>query len=66
MLYLVIQAVIRDVQLAADEPLGVGPVSVENLIPSLEPVQLTGEALPGSLKVLFGFLVNRRIAHVGP
>src|SRR4051812_50178956 len=35
-----IEAVVRDVQLPADEPFGVRAVPLEHLVPLLEPVQL--------------------------
>jgi hypothetical protein len=37
-----VDAVIAEVELAADKPLGPGEIPVEDLVPRLEPVQLAG------------------------
>ena len=65
LLDLVVEAVVGDVRLAADEPLGLGRVPVEDLVPLLEPVQLPGPLGPEALVVLLGLLVDRGIVHVG-
>src|SRR4051812_32606937 len=65
LLYLVVQAVVRHVDLAADEPLGEGRVPLEDLIPLLEPVQLFGPALPKALGIFRGLLPDLGILAVG-
>jgi hypothetical protein len=57
-----VDAVVGDVELAADEPLRerrVGPV--EDLVPLLEPVQRLGLLGPPALVVLVGLVVDRRV-----
>src|SRR5256885_5616947 len=63
-----VEAVVRDVQLAADEPLGVGGLPLERLLPRLEPVEVTGPLFPESDEVLPRLGVDRgrldqRILH---
>ena len=59
-----VQAVVGDVQLAADEPLVERRVGVvERLVPLLEPVQLARLALPPALPVALRLLVDRRVAE---
>ena len=41
-----VQAVVGDVDLAADEPLGARQLPFEHLVPRLEPVQLAGDLAP--------------------
>src|SRR5207253_2004881 len=63
-----VEAVVCDVQLAADEPLGVGGLPLERLLPRLEPVEVTGPLFPESDEVLPRLGVDRgrldqRILH---
>jgi hypothetical protein len=58
LLYLVVEAVVGDVGLTSYEPLGVRRVPLEDLIPLLEPVQITGALRPETLEILTGLLVD--------
>ena len=49
-----IEAVVRRVDLAADEPLGVGHRAVEHLVPLAEPVQVGGHFAPEAGRVVLG------------
>src|SRR6266404_7087603 len=51
-LHVPIEAVIRKVDLATDEPLRPGMVPFEDLVPLLEPVQLFGNAAPKFFRML--------------
>ncbi len=64
LLDLVVQAVVRDVELSAHEPLGLWRVPVEDPVPLLEPVQFPGPLGPETLVVSLGVLVDRRVVHV--
>ncbi len=56
-----VDAVVRRVELAADEPLGEGlVVPVEDPVPLLRPVQATGLLLPERQPVVRGCVVRRR------
>ena len=59
-----VEAVVGDVQLAADEPLVERRVRVvEHLVPLLEPVQTLGLAHPPALPIRFGLLIDRRVVQ---
>jgi hypothetical protein len=53
-----VQAVVGDVELAAHEPLRVRHLPLEPFLPGLEPVELTGPALPEAYRVLRRLLVD--------
>jgi hypothetical protein len=65
-----IEAVVAQVEFAADEPLGPGQIPLEDLVPGLEPVQLAGHAGPECLGIVNGLLVEGFVfgerADVGP
>src|SRR5262249_47970685 len=46
-----VEAVVREIDLAAKEPLRPGTVPLEDLVPLLEPVQLGGDPSPKSLLI---------------
>ena len=48
-----VEAVVRKIDLAADEPLGPGRFPVQNLVPLLEPVQFFGRAGPEFFRLLY-------------
>ena len=56
-----IETVDADVELAADEPLRVRWLPIEDLVPRLDPLELTRHARPKCLRVFFGFLVDRLV-----
>src|SRR3989442_15718415 len=56
--YVAIEAVIREIDLAADEPLRPGIVPFKDLVPLLEPVQLRGDPGPEFFRFLNRFAVN--------
>ena len=58
-----IEAVGADIELAADEPLRVGRLPLENLVPGPHPLQLAGEAGPEALEVRLRALVDARIGN---
>ena len=60
-----VEAVVGDVELAADEPLGVRRLPLEGLPPRLEPVELPGETLPEPDGVLRGLSVDGGAVDVG-
>jgi len=51
---LAVDAVVAEVGLAADEPLGVGRVPVEDLGPRLEPSEFLGDAAPEAVGIFDG------------
>ena len=53
-----VDAVVAEIELAADEPLGPGQVPVENFVPGLEPVQLARHAGPEFFRIFNGLLVE--------
>jgi hypothetical protein len=53
-----VDAVVAEVELAADEPLGVGQIPFEDLVPGLEPVQVFGDAGPEGFRIVDGLLVE--------
>src|SRR5581483_11013206 len=59
-----IDAVVRRVQRSADEPLRVGRIPVENLLPFRLPVELLGPAGPELLSVLRRLRVDRSISNI--
>ena len=67
-----IDAVVAQVELAADKPLGPGQIPLEDLVPGLEPVQLSGHAGPECFGIVDGLLVEgfilgkRADAGLGP
>ena len=65
-LHMAVDAVVRHIQLAADEPLRERrPAPVQHRVPLPEPVQLLREPGPESLRVGSGLGVNVWIGHVG-
>ena len=60
-----VDAVVGDVQLAADEPFHPGHIPVQHLVPGREPVQLLGFLGPESLRIAQGAFVNVRVAGIG-
>jgi hypothetical protein len=61
-LHVAVEAVVGDVQLPADEPLGErGVRPVQHLLPRLEPVQRLGALRPEALEVGLGLLVDPRV-----
>src|SRR5262249_26622223 len=59
-----VDAIDRDVQLAADEPLRLRRLPVEDLLPRPVPVELLREALPEADVVPLGLAVDRGIRDV--
>ena len=53
-----VDTVVAQVELAADEPLGVGKVPIEDLVPGLEPVEIGGHAGPEFFGIVDGLLVE--------
>src|SRR5207247_7486650 len=62
--YMTIESVLRDVQLAAQEPFGVGRLPLEHLGKGLAPRQGLRVLGPETLEVLLGPLVDRRVLGV--
>ena len=60
-----VDTVVGNVELAAKEPLGVGRVPVQYLVPFLEPVQFFSEPGPECFGVTKRFLVYAGIGNVG-
>ena len=61
-----VEAVLRDVQLPADEPLGVRQLPLEDGLPVLAPrEQLARLALPEPEPVGVGLFVERAVGHQG-
>ena len=60
-----IEAVVGDVELAADEPLRVGQLPLLRLLPGLHPPQLFGLLLPEAQRIGLGLLVDRRALDAG-
>ena len=56
-----VQAVIREIDLPPNKPLGPRRLPLENLVPLFEPVQFLGSASPELLRFLHRFLVERLI-----
>ena len=56
-----VDAVVAEIELAADEPLGPGQIPLENLVPGLEPVQILRRAGPEFFGVFDGLLVERLV-----
>ncbi len=61
-----VEAVVRDVELAADEPLGVGRLPLQHRVPGLEPVELFGPPGPECLGVVLRTVIDRRIGEHRP
>ena len=59
-----VDAVDRDVQLSADEPLRVRRLPVEHLVPRPRPFELAGELCPEAFRIAFGLGVDRFVAGV--
>ena len=53
-----VEAVIGEIDLAADEPFCPRAIPLENLVPFLEPVQFAGDPRPELLGIVDGFLVE--------
>ena len=53
-----VEAVVAEVEFAADEPLGPGQIPLKNLVPGLEPVELAGRAGPECFGIFDGLLVE--------
>ena len=60
-----IDAVVGDVQLAADEPFGPGHVPVQHLLPGREPIELPGFVGPERLGIARGTIIDGGIAGIG-
>ena len=56
-----VEAVVREIDVAADKPFGPGAIPVENLVPRLEPVQLAGDTSPKLFGIVDGLLVEALI-----
>ncbi len=62
--HVAVKTVVRDVQLAADEPLVEGRVGVvEDGVPLLEPVEFFGLLYPPPLPVALGLFIDRRVVQ---
>ena len=65
-----VDAVVAQIQLAADEPPGPGQVPLKNLVPGLEPVEIAGRIGPEFFGILNRLLVERLVffeaLDVGP
>ena len=59
-----VETVGAHVELPADEPLRVGRIPGEHLVPGLHPLELTGHPGPESLEILVRFVVERHVTHV--
>src|ERR1700722_665978 len=57
-LHVAVEAVVREVDLAADKPLGPRAIPFENFVPFLEPVQLIGDTAPELVGIVNRFLVK--------
>ena len=53
-----IETVVREIDLAADEPLRPGRVPFEDAVPLSKPVKLLGDASPERFGILFGFAIE--------
>ena len=53
-----VEAVVGEIDLAADEPFCPGTIPLENLVPLLEPVQFAGDPRPELFRLLDRLLVN--------
>src|SRR5450631_1347574 len=53
-----VEAVVREIDLAADKPFRPGAIPFQNFVPLLEPVQLSGNARPELVRVVDRFLVE--------
>src|SRR5258708_33346463 len=53
-----VEAVVGEIDLAADEPLGPWAIPFENFVPLLEPMQFAGDAAPELVGIVDGFLVE--------
>jgi hypothetical protein len=53
-----VQTVVREIDLAADEPLRPGAIPFENFVPLLEPVQFAGNARPEFFGLVDRFLIE--------
>jgi hypothetical protein len=61
-----VQAIVADIELAADKPLGVGKLPLQDFFPGLEPDQFGfGLAMPEGLGVLDGFAVKLAVLGQG-
>src|SRR6266849_3492824 len=56
-----VKAVVRQVELAADEPFCPGTIPFEDFVPLFEPVQLTGDAPPELLGIVDRLLIEALI-----
>src|SRR5262249_59910803 len=59
-----VETVVGDVELPAHEPLRVGHLPLERLLPRLEPAELAREAFPEPDGILGGLRVDRRPVDV--
>ena len=59
--YVAVEAVVRDVELPADEPFGERKLPFEDGLPLLRPVELQRLRGPEPLPVAFGLVVDRRV-----
>ena len=57
-LNMTVEAVVREVEFASGEPLRPGAIPLKNLVPLLEPVELSGNASPKLLWLLNRFAVH--------
>ena len=51
-----IQAVVTGIEFAADKPLGIGHISLNDMVPLLEPVEVLSQIAPESGRIIFGSL----------
>ena len=56
-----VEAVVSQIDLATDKPLGPRTIPLQNFVPFPEPVQLTGDASPEFFGFLDGFFVDALI-----
>src|SRR5216683_633544 len=69
-LHMPVEAVVADVEFAADEPLGVRLVPDQHLVPAPEPVKLFSLLGPETVRVIFGplpqpFILSHAL-YMGP
>ena len=60
-----VDAVVSGVEPAAAEPLGIGRLPIQDLIPGLEPVQFGGKGGPESLRIGGGPGIDLRVVDIG-
>ena len=53
-----VDAVVAEVELAADEPFGPGEIPLEDFVPGLEPVEIAGDVGPEGFGIVDGLLVE--------